>query len=102
MRRTGILVAIAATTLVSASMLPFDANAGVLITTFRFKLCVTGAKHPDGCKDVGADAHVVVSDDTMDVLDGEIGQGATITQIPPKGSLPASAGQERRRKRSQQ
>ena len=74
------------------------ANATVLIKTFQFAICVTGAKHPDGCKNAGADAHVVVSDDAMDQLDGKIGQGATITAVAPKGAAPAE-GQGRRRRR---
>ena len=57
---------------------PQSACATVVIKTFRLSICVTGEKHPDGCKSAHADAHLVVSDDQMEDLDGEIGQGATI------------------------
>ena len=39
---------------------PCSANATVLIKTFQFSICVTGTKHSDACKNVDADAHVVV------------------------------------------
>ena len=45
---------------------PGAANAAVLIKTFHVAICVTGEKHPDGCKNVAADGHVVVSDDAME------------------------------------
>jgi hypothetical protein len=61
------------------------ANAAVIIKTFDFSICVTGTKQPDGCKSAGADAHVVVTDEQMEHLDGKIGQGATIAAIPKKG-----------------
>jgi hypothetical protein len=84
--------------MIAPAAVPHAANASVLISSFRVKICVTGAKHPDGCKDVSADARVVVSDEAMDSLEGEIGQGAAITQAPKKGEVPASGGQERRRR----
>lgn len=102
MRQTGIAVSMSAMTLVALSAFANVASAAVLISSFQFKICVTGAKHPDGCKDVGADARVVVSDDLMETVDGEIGQGATITQAPDKGLVPASGGQGRRRRHLQQ
>ncbi len=73
-----------------------SANAAVIIKTFQFAICVTGVKHPDACKNVGADAHVVVSDDAMEGLDARIGQGATIMAVPDKGAASPSSGQERR------
>jgi hypothetical protein len=100
MRRAVIAVSAFAAVLLAAS--PGAAEARVLISSFRFKVCVTGAKHPDGCKDVSADARVTVSDEAMDALDGEIGQGATITAIPDKGMAPASGAPERRRRHLQQ
>ena len=75
------------------------ANAAVLIKTFQFAVCVTGAKHPDACKSSGADASVVVSDEAMDGLEGKIGQGATIVALPPKGMVPKSSDQEHHRQR---
>jgi len=75
---------------------PSSANATVIIKTFRFAICVTGAKHPDDCKNVGADARVVVSDDAMQGLDGMIGQGATIMAVPDKNAALPSSGQSRR------
>jgi hypothetical protein len=102
MRRAGIAVSTCAAVLIALAASPNAANARVLISSFRFKICVTGAKHPDGCKDVSADARVTVSDDVMDALDGEIGQGATIAAIPDKGMAPAPGGQERRRRHMQQ
>ena len=76
------------------SGVPAASNAAVLIKTFQFAVCVTGAKHPDACKGSGADASVVVSDEAMDGLEGKIGQGATIVELPPKGMAPKSGGQE--------
>jgi hypothetical protein len=64
------------------------AGAAVLIKTFQFAICVTGAKHPDACKNSGADASVVVSDEAMEGLDGKIGQGASIVALAPKGAIP--------------
>ncbi len=53
---------------------PCSADATVIIKTFDFSICVTGTKHPDACKNAGADAHVVVSDDAMESLTGESGK----------------------------
>jgi hypothetical protein len=75
---------------------PCSANATEIIKTLRFAICVPGAKHPNDCKNVGADAHVVVSDDAMEGLDGRIGQGATIMAVPDKGAASPSSGQTRR------
>jgi hypothetical protein len=69
---------------------PHSAGATVIIKTFRFSICVTGEKHPDGCKKAHADAQLVVPDNQMEDLDGEVGQGASI--MPPSssgGSAPA-------------
>ena len=60
-------------------------NATVIIKTFQFSICVTGMKHPDACKNAGADAHVVVSDDKIESLDLKIGQAASIMAVPGKG-----------------
>jgi hypothetical protein len=102
MRRRALAVSPFVAFLITLAASSGTADARVLISSFRFKVCVTGAKHPDGCKDVSADARVTVSDETMDVLDGEIGQGATITAIPDKGMAPASGAPERRRRHMQQ
>jgi hypothetical protein len=73
-------------------------SAAVMIRSFQVKICVTGTKHPDGCKNAGADASVVVSEDTMDRFAGQIGQGATIEAIPEKGMGSPADAQTRRRK----
>ena len=99
MRRTGVTVWLVGSTLIVSSN---AANSSVLISSFRFKLCVTGAKHPDGCMRIDADARVVVRDDAMDALEAEIGQGATITQVPDRNSVPAPSGQGSHRRHSQQ
>jgi hypothetical protein len=101
MRRAAIAVSAFATILIALAS-PGAASARVLISSFRFKVCVTGAKHPDGCNDVSADARVTVSDEVMDALDGQIGQGATITAIPDKGMGPVPGAPERRRRHMQQ
>jgi hypothetical protein len=101
MRRRVIAVSAFAAVLITLAASPGAADARVLINSFRFKGGVTGAKHPEGCKDVSADARVTVSDEVMDALDDEIGQGATITAIPDKGMAPASGAPERRRRRMQ-
>jgi hypothetical protein len=67
------------------------ADATVIIKTFQFSICVTGTKHPDACKNVDADAHVVVSDEQMESLDSKIGQAASIMAAPGKGA-PSSPG----------
>src|SRR5271165_2921216 len=64
---------------------PCSANATVIIKTFQFSICVTGTKHPDACKNVDADAQVVVSDEKMESLDSKIGQAASIMAAPSKG-----------------
>lgn len=74
------------------------ACAAVMINSFQVRICVTGAKHPDGCKNAGADAHVVVSDATMDKFDGAVGQGATIAAVPEKGAVPSGDAPTRRRR----
>ena len=71
---------------------PCLANATVIIKTFQFSICVTGAKHPDGCKNVDADAHGVVSDEKMENLDSKIGQAASIMAAPGKGAAPSPGG----------
>ena len=101
MRRAAIAVSTCATVLIALAASPDAADARVLISSFRFKICVTGAKHPDGCKDVSADARVTVADEVMDALDGQIGQGATITAIPDKGMGPVPGAPERRRRHMQ-
>jgi hypothetical protein len=93
----GLLSAIAILAFVAP---PQSACATVIIKTFRFSICVTGEKHPDGCKSAHADAHLVVSDDQMEDLDGEIGQGATI--MAPSSSGGSAPGQPAHRGRKHQ
>ncbi len=77
---------------------PHSAGATVIIKTFRFSICVTGEKHPDGCKNAHADAHLVVPDSQMEDLDGEVGQGATIMAPSSSGgSAPAQPAHRGRR-----
>ena len=70
-------------------------NATVIIKTFQFSICVTGMKHPDACKNAGADAHVVVSDDKMESLDSKIGQAASIMAVPGKGVVSSPRSEDR-------
>ncbi|WP_158819047.1 hypothetical protein [Methylocapsa sp. S129] len=70
---------------------PQAAHATVIIKSFQFKICITGAKHPDGCKNVDADARVVVSDDAMERFDSEIGLGASIEAVPDRNAAPLSS-----------
>ena len=79
---------------------PCSADATVIIKTFDFSICVTGTKHPDACKNAGADAHVVVSDDAMESLDRRIGQAASIMALPGKNAV-APSGQDRHQHRRQ-
>jgi hypothetical protein len=72
-----------------------SAEATVIIKTFQFSIYVTGMKSPDACKNAGADAHVVVSDDKMESLDATIGQAASILAVPGKGA-PSSPSREDR------
>jgi hypothetical protein len=77
---------------------PHSAGATVIIKTFRFSICVTGEKHPDGCKKAHADAHLVVPDNQMEDLDGEVGQGATIMAPSTSGvAAPSEPGRRGRR-----
>ena len=71
---------------------PCSANATVIIKTFQFSICVTGTKHPDACKNVDADAQVVVSDEKMESLDSKIGQAASIMAAPSKGAASSPSG----------
>jgi hypothetical protein len=84
-RTAGPLSAIAILAFVAS---PHSADATVIIKTFRFSICVTGEKHPDGCKNAHADAHLVVPDSQMEDLDGEVGQGATIMAPSRPGESP--------------
>lgn len=81
---------------------PCSAAATVIIKTFEFSICVTGTKHPDACKNVGADAHVVVSDDAMERLDGKIGQGASIMAVTDKDGSAASRQDRHQHRRQNQ
>jgi hypothetical protein len=74
---------------------PCSANATVIIKTFQFSICVTGNKHPDACKNVEADAHVVVSEEKMESLDSKIGQAASIMAAPVKGAVSSPSGEDR-------
>jgi hypothetical protein len=74
---------------------PCSADATVLIKTFQFSICVTGTKHPDACKNVDADAHVVVSDEKMESLDSRVGQAASIMAAPGKGAASSPSREDR-------
>ena len=93
----GLLAAIAILAFVA---FPQSGGATVIIKTFRFSICVTGEKHPDGCKNAHADAHLVVPDDQMEDLDGEVGQGATI--MAPSRPGQSAPGQSMHRGRRHQ
>ena len=75
-----------------------SAGATVLNKTFQFSVCVAGAKKPDACKNSGADAHLVVSDDKMESLDAKIGRAASILPLPGKGA-PSPSGRGDRHQR---
>jgi hypothetical protein len=75
---------------------PCLAEAAVLIKTFQVSICVTGTKHPDACKNAGADVQLVISEDQMESLDRQVGQAASIMAFPPKGGLTPGGLQERR------
>jgi hypothetical protein len=98
MRRIGIAASLSMLALIAVAGRPCAANAAVLIKSFQFKICVTGAKHPDGCKNVDADVRVVVSDDAMGKFDDGIGQGATIEAVPARDEIPSPGAQTRRRR----
>jgi hypothetical protein len=66
-------------------------GAAVIIKTVRVTICVTDAKHPDACKPVAADGRLVVSEDALESLEGELGQGATIMEVAGKGVAPPGA-----------
>src|ERR1700691_1978397 len=97
MRMTGIASALCSVALVAVFDWPGGANAAVLIKTFHVTICVTGEKHPDGCKNVAADGRVVVSDDAMEWLDGKTGEAATIEAVDAKAAAPSGQGHRRHR-----
>jgi len=68
-----------------------SADAAVIIKTIRCAICVTDTTHPNACKNVPADGRVVVSEDAMQGLEGELGQGATIMEAT-SAAKPANAG----------
>jgi hypothetical protein len=90
MRRLTLLGSAFALAAVALAGDPQAAHAAVIIKSFQFKICITGAKHPDGCKNVDADARVVVSDDAMERFDGAVGQGASIEPAPVRNAIPSS------------
>lgn len=80
---------------------PCSANATVILKTFQVSICVTGTKHPDACKNVDADAHVVVSDEKMENLDSSIGQAASILALPGKDTSSSPSREDRHQRRHQ-
>jgi hypothetical protein len=89
---------LSAGTLLALVASPHSASATVIIKTFHFSICVTGEKHPDGCKSAHADAHLVVPENDMEGLDAEIGQAASIMALPSSsGSSPSQSRHHRRR-----
>jgi hypothetical protein len=72
-----------------------SANATAIIKTFQFSVCVTGMKSPDACKNAGADAHVVVSDEKMESLDSKIGEAASIVAVSGKGGVSSPSHEDR-------
>jgi hypothetical protein len=78
-----------------------SADAAVIIKTVRTAICVTDIKHPDACKNVPADGHVVVSEDAMEGLEGELGQGATIMEAASNRAVPSGAHERGHRHQSE-
>jgi hypothetical protein len=74
-------------------------NAAVIIKTFRCTICVTDTRHPDACKNVEADGHAIVSEDALQGLEGELGQGATIMMATSRSAATPSGDQEHHRRR---
>lgn len=66
MRRHKIATSLSIMVCIALAGYSSPANATVIIKTFQFSICVTGMKSPDACKNAGADAHVVVSDEKME------------------------------------
>ncbi len=93
-RFAGLLCAIS---LLALAASPRSASATAIIKTFHFSICVTGEKHPDGCKNAHADAHLVVPENEMEELDAEIGQGASIMALPGSGGSAPSQSEHHRR-----
>ena len=94
--KTGLWLAIVALSALVAGV--GAADAAVIIKTVLCAICVTDTKHPDACKDVTADGRVVVSEDVLKGLEGELGEGATIMMATSKRPAPPSGNQERRRR----
>jgi hypothetical protein len=96
MRGAKAKLSLMAITLLASVAIIGSANAAVIIKTIRCAICVTDTTHPNACKNVPADGRVVVSEDAMQGLEGELGQGATIMEAT-SATKPAS---ERRRRHS--
>ncbi len=95
MRRHKIATSLSIMVCIALAGYSSPANATVIIKTFQFSICVTGMKSPDACKNAGADAHVVVSDEKMETLDSKIGQAASIMAVPGKGALTSPSPEDR-------
>jgi hypothetical protein len=80
---------------------PCSAGAAVIIKTFQVSICVTGPKHPDVCKNAGANAQFVVSEDQMESLESQVGQAASIMAFPAKGGSPPASRQDRHQRHHQ-
>ncbi len=96
MRTTKARIGSAVVALAAFSALSDAAGAAVIIKSFRCTICVTDTKRPDDCKSIAADGKVVVSEEALQGLEGEIGQGATIMHA---AAAAAPAAHERHRHR---
>ena len=96
MRRVKLEISLAA--LAALAFCAGPTNAAVIIKTVCCSICVTDTKHPDACKKISADGGVVVSEDALQGLEGELGQGATIMQA----GAAASPGAQQRGRRHRQ
>jgi hypothetical protein len=102
MRKAKAAIGVAALTVFAFGAIAGSADAAVIIKTIRVTICVTDIKHPDACKNVAADGHVVVSEDALESLEGELGQGATIMEAAGKGAAPSGAQERHGHHHSQQ
>jgi len=60
---------------------PAIANATVVITFMGVKICITGKKNPDGCKESNASHTVIVNDSEMTRIDSLKGKSIRVSPV---------------------
>jgi hypothetical protein len=72
------------------------ANAAVLIRSFHFKICLTDKAHSEACRGSQADVTTLIDSGMLETLQSQVGQGATIEAVVPRGYAPMDTTKSRR------